>query len=328
MTWLTWRQHRAEVFTLALLVAVIGLFLLVAGSSMRSLFPDGPAACAGGLTDGSDACSTAIRRLNEEHGYASKMLTLFNLVPFLIGAFLGAPLVARELEAGTWQFAWTQAVPRMRWLAVKLGALGALTAVLAGALTASITWYRQPLDVLNSRFTTDAFDLEGLVPAGYALFSFAAATVAGALLRRSLPAFAVALGAYLAVRVVVAGWLRPNVQAPRSIMERVAADDPTLDPGGSRLSTGDRADWILASGYADPSGRHLSVYEAVEMDVAARGAGVDFSAYLHERGIQQWVLYQPADRFWTFQLVEAAIFVGLAAALLALVAWRIKRRVF
>ncbi|GAB3002012.1 ABC transporter permease subunit [Saccharothrix stipae] len=328
MTWLTWRQHRAEVFTLGLLVAAIGLFLLVAGLSMRSLFPDGAAACAGGLTDATDACSTALRRLNEEHGYTSKLLTLFNLVPFLIGAFLGAPLVARELEAGTWQFAWTQAVPRMRWLAVKLGALGALTATLAIALSAAITWYRQPLDVLGDRFSADAFDLEGLVPAGYALFAFAAATVAGALLRRSLPAFAVALGVYLAVRFVVAGWLRPNFQAPETTVQRVAADDVTLDPGGSRMSTGDRHDWIVASGYADPSGRHLSVYEAVEMDVAARRAGVEFSAYLHERGVQQWVTYQPADRFWTFQLVEASVFAGLAAALLALVVWRIKRRVF
>ncbi|MEU4770136.1 ABC transporter permease subunit [Actinosynnema sp. NPDC023794] len=328
MTWLTWRQHRAEVFALGLLVAAIGLFLLVAGSSMRSLFPDGAAACAGGLTDATDACSTAIRRLNDEHGYASKLLTLFNLVPFLIGAFLGAPLVARELETGTWQFAWTQAVPRMRWLAVKLGALGALTATLAIALSASITWYRQPLDVLGGRFAADAFDLEGLVPAGYALFAFAAATAAGTLLRRSLPAFAVALGVYLAVRVVVTGWLRPNLQVPQSIVERVAADDATLDPGGSRISTGDRSDWIIASGYADASGRRFSVYEAVEMDVAARRAGVELSAYMHERGVQQWVLYHPADRFWVFQFVEAAIFTGLAAGLFGLVVWRIRRRVF
>ncbi|WP_309115243.1 ABC transporter permease subunit [Saccharothrix sp.] len=324
MTWVIWRQHRAEVLALGLLVAAIGAFLLAVGLSMRSLFPDGAAHCAGVLTD---ACSTAIRRLNDEHGYASKMLSLFNLVPFLIGAFLGAPLVARELETGTWQFAWTQAVPRMRWLAVKLAALGTVSAALAVALSSSITWFRQPLDVLDGRFSADAFDLEGLVPAGYALFAFAAATAAGTLLRRSLPAFAVALGAFAALRVFVAGWLRPNFQAPRTITEPVAATDVDLDPGGPRGMTADRLDWTLVSGYADSSGRHLSVVEAVQMDSAARRAGMELSAYMHERGVQKWVQYHPADRFWAFQLMETAIFAGLAAALLGVVVWRIKRRV-
>ena len=153
MTWLTWRQHRAEMYSLGLLVAVIAAFLLLAGLPMHSLFPDGAGQCVG--SDVTDACSNAIRRLAEDHGYASKMLSLFNLVPFLIGAFFGAPLVARELELGTWQFAWTQSVPRMRWLAVKLGALGVLTAALAGAFSAVITWYRQPMDVLDGRFTAE-----------------------------------------------------------------------------------------------------------------------------------------------------------------------------
>jgi ABC-2 family transporter protein len=326
MTWLTWRQHRAEMYTLGLLVAVIGAFLLAVGLPMHSLFPGGAGQCVG-LTV-TDTCSNAIRQLAEDHGYASKMLSLFSLVPFLIGAFFGAPLVARELELGTWQFAWTQSVPRMRWLAVKLTALGALTAALAGVFSAVVTWYRQPMDLLNGRFTTDAFDVEGLVPAGYALFAFAAATAAGAVLRRSLPALAIALGAFLALRVVVAGWLRPNFQEPHRLMAVVAADDKTVDPGGSRMATGNHLDWVITSGYADSSGRTLSFPEAAQMYVAAQREGVQYSAYLHERGVQQWVEYQPADRFWTFQLVETAIFTGLAAALLALVVWRIKRRVF
>lgn len=325
MTWLTWRQHRAEMYTLGLLVTVIGAFLLAVGLSMHSLFPNGAGQCTG--IDLTEACSTAIRRLNEEHGYASKMLNLFSLVPFLIGAFFGAPLVARELEAGTWQFAWTQSVPRMRWLAIKLGALGLATALLAGIFAAVITWYRQPMDVLDGRFGADAFDVEGLAPAGYALFAFAAATAAGAVLRRSLPALAVALGAFLAVRVFVGGWLRPNYQEPQRLVEVVAADDPA-DPGNPRMSTGDPLDWTIDTGYLDSSGRPLSLYDSVTMYSAAEKQGVKFGAYLHERGVQQWVEYQPAGRFWTFQLVETAIFGGLAAALLALVVWRFKRRVF
>jgi hypothetical protein len=326
MTWLTWRQHRAEVITLGLLVATIGVVLLVLGLPMHSLFPGGAARCAAIQPDAVDACSVAIRRLWEEHGYASKMLSLFNVLPFVIGAFLGAPLLARELESGTWQLAWTQAVPRMRWLTVKLAVLGALTATLATALAALITWYRQPLDVLDDRFTADAFDLEGLAPAAYALFAFAVATAAGTLLRRSLPALAAAFGAYIAVRVAVTGWVRPNYQTPRSLTEDVAADEVTLDIWRPQIDTGSHLDWTLATGYADTAGRHLSYPELDDIGIAARRAGVDLSAYMHERDIQQWVVYHPADRFWTFQLIEAGIFVSLGAVLLTLVVWRVKRR--
>jgi hypothetical protein len=55
---------------------------------------------------------------------------------------------------------------------------------------------------------------------------------------------------------------------------------------------------------------------------------VELNKYLHDQGIHRWVEYHPADRFWTFQIAETAIFVGLAALLLALVIWRVKRRAF
>src|SRR5205085_3777265 len=44
------------------------------------------------------------------------------------------------------------------------------------------------------------------------------------------------------------------------------------------------------------------------------------------RGDQVRIDYQPLDRFWTFQVIEAAILLGLAAALLALAVWWARRR--
>jgi hypothetical protein len=37
-------------------------------------------------------------------------------------------------------------------------------------------------------------------------------------------------------------------------------------------------------------------------------------------------LYQPADRFWTFQSIEAGLFVALTAAALAVAIWLLHRR--
>jgi hypothetical protein len=38
------------------------------------------------------------------------------------------------------------------------------------------------------------------------------------------------------------------------------------------------------------------------------------------------VTYQPADRFWTFQFIEAGIFVALTAAALGATIWLLHRR--
>ncbi len=99
MMWLTWRQHRAEALALALFVAAVGVLLLMLGLPMHHLFPQGAAHCAVPPLD--HACRDGLTQLQQSYGYAVPMLILFNLVPFAIGAFLGAPLLARELAAGT-----------------------------------------------------------------------------------------------------------------------------------------------------------------------------------------------------------------------------------
>ena len=317
MTWLIWRQHRTEVCVLGLLAGMFGLALLVLGTQAHDLFPGGPARCAG-ESGVNEACAASFRRLDEEYGYVENLLAAFYLVPVVIGAFLGAPLLARELEEGTWQLAWTQAVPRMRWLAAKLVALAGVTVVLTGMFTAVLTWFRQPFDAWEGRFQYDAFDLEGLVPVAYALFAFGVATAAGAILRRSLPAFGVAFGAFLAARMPVALLARPAYATPVTSVEPVPA-------GGSKDRAG-VADWIVERGYADATGRRLNGTEYDELEGAADQAGTNLNQFLHAQGIQQFRVYHPADRFWTFQLIEATLFVVIAAVLIGVVVWRVRRR--
>ena len=104
--------------------------------------------------------------------------------PSLIGMFWGAPLIARELETGTFRLAWTQSVSRMRWLLVKLGLVGLASAAVGGLLSLMVTWWYSPIDKVNQgRFGAAAFGLHGFVPAGYALFAFAL----GATDRAALP---------------------------------------------------------------------------------------------------------------------------------------------
>ncbi|BEL04537.1 ABC transporter permease [Actinoplanes sichuanensis] len=314
MTWLIWRQHRTEICVLGLIVAVFGAALLVLGMQAHDLFPGGPARC------GAEDCTASFRRLDDEYGYLENLLAAFYLVPVVIGAFLGAPLLARELEDGTWQLAWTQAVPRMRWLAAKLVALAGVTVVLTAMFTAVLTWFRQPFDAWEGRFQYDAFDLEGLVPVAYALFAFAAATAAGAILRRSLPAFGVAFGAFLAARMSVALLARPAYDTPLTTLQPVPVGGAKGWPASSA------ADWMIERGYADAAGRRLSATEYYDLEAAADQAGTNLNQFLHARGIQQVAVYHPAGRFWTFQVIETTLFVTVAVVLIGVVVWRVRRR--
>jgi hypothetical protein len=315
MIWLTWRQHRAEAAVALLLVGCLGIGLIVAGQPMRvSFLHDGVAAC---LTRTDQSCAPVIEHFRNTFDNLRSVLILLNLVPVAIGAFLGAPLLAREFEAGTWQLAWTQAVPRRRWLAVKLVVLATVTVGLNLAMAAVVTWYRQPWDALDGRFAPDGFDLEGLMPPAYALFAFAVGTAAGTLIRRSVPALAVAFASFVAVRYTVESLLRRHYRTPVT-----AVWDPVTQGG-----TVGRDAWGLDYGIVDAQGHHLDgLYAYQDIYRAALGAHTDMPHYLHDHSMKLWDTYQPGDRFWTFQLIEAGLYLALVAALLTVVTWRVRHR--
>jgi hypothetical protein len=115
MTWVTWRQHRAEALGAALLLGVLGALLVALGLAMHSSYRgDGVAACLA-RPAGGHGCSDLVSRFVDSYGAASDFISSWlPLLPALAGVFIGAPLLAREYEHGTWQLAWTQSVSRRR----------------------------------------------------------------------------------------------------------------------------------------------------------------------------------------------------------------------
>lgn len=321
MMWLTWRQHRAEALAAALLIAGLGAVLLIFGLPMHAGFVHtGAAGClaqppAADATAYRNTCASAIEHFRNDFGYTKSLFPWLNLVPLAIGAFIGAPLLAREAESGTWQLAWTQGVARRRWLTVKLATLAALAVVLDGAFAALVTWYRKPWDALNGRFG-DGFDVEGLALPVYALFAFAVGAAAGAFIRRSVPALAVAAATFGAVRVPIEAWLRPHFQTPVTLVY-----DPMTQSGAIG-----RDAWAIAQGIVDAGGHALSSAQYWDVYKAALIARTDPPTYIHDQGMHVWTTFQPADRFWTFQFIEASIYVGIATILLILVFRQVRHR--
>ena len=308
MIWLTWRQLRTEYIALAALVALIGATLVATGIEMRAF--EGGLACLS---------ISAAPTCNGQGDFVRAFGTVFqlsgwlNVVPLLIGVFVGAPLVAREVERGTHMLAWTQSVTRGRWIAVKLAGVVALAAVVSGVFAALMTWWRQPWDVIDSSFSSAGFDFEGVMPIAYSLFAVAVGVLAGTLIRRTLPAMAATVAAFVAVRLPVEFLLRPHFMTP---VTAIGVAD-TAPPGA----------WLLDQGLVDSHGHQVFYAQAFRvcgevLTNAPKHAGACLARY----GIHASVVYQPADRFWPFQLIEGGIYAVLSVACLAVVVVWVRRR--
>ena len=157
--------------------------------------------------------------------------------------------MAHEFEAGTSQFAWTQSVTRRRWLAVKAGWLLLAAGRSRRHRLRLVTWWSGPNNAFQGNaFDPGRFDIMGIVPVGYAVFAMALGITAGALLRRTLPAIAITLAGFIAVRFVIFSWLRPH------FMSAVTAYFPlssAFSPAGSS--------WQLAAGYVGAGNQPISI---------------------------------------------------------------------
>ena len=336
MMWLSWRQFRTQAAAVYAGVVAFAAVLAVTGPRLVDLARAHPAAVLDGLSR-SD-------RLIYNAG-----LVVVAVAPAVVGAFWGAPLVARELESGTYRLAWTQSVTRTRWLATKIGVAALAAAAAVGALTLAVTWWAGPLDggtgsgpggMLPARLTPVAFAMRGIVPAAYAVFALVLGVAVGLVLRRTLPAMAVTLALFTLVQVAVPLWVRPHLVPP--VRQTVAIQDRGLEiqlvgPGtATRLmtSTGDRRDWVLRNVTVDPSGRPVSLLPSWFSDclprpdeaIAPKSTLEACIARLDGLGYRQLLVYQPASRFWPLQWAETGVFLGLSALLTWFCFWWTRRR--
>ncbi|MFF3014414.1 transporter [Streptomyces sp. NPDC057939] len=310
--WLAWRQQRLLILTATALLVGCAVWVAYQRSGMVQLIEEYGWVPCPGWNGGCESVAT-YEIMNGNVDGIRMLGTLGFSIPALIGVFWGAPLIGRELESGTFKVGLTQGVDPRGWFAARFG-LAALFALLTSAVVgALVAWWWLPIaNTLEGPYWHDAavYNATGPAPLATALFALAAGTLAGLLVGKVLPAMGAAFGAIgaamLAINFFRTSWIDPEVRiTPGMTPKRLV---------GSAWSTGE-------FGYRTPDGREFSIGKWCQT------SGEDARRCMEENGFtSRYHKVYPSGDFWTFQWIDTALYLGLAAVLVAVTLAVLRRR--
>jgi hypothetical protein len=325
MVWVIWRQHRVALAGLVAALGALAVYVWTVGLHLHHAY----AAAIACQPANSATCADLISHLNDMNhvlvgGY------VLQIVPPLIGAFVGATVLARELETGTFRFAWTQGFGPWRWTLAKVVALGVVVTAVAGALSVLLSWYYQPYLAASSQavssnvaspFSSALFDLRGVAFAAWTLVAFAIGGLAGMLIRRVVPAIVATMVGYTALALVAANVLRQHYLTP------LLTTSPNV-PGSAWIYS----QWWTKSGkfaftsWRDAPNALIQQCRSLPVGPLGKPSQSTLAQCFAQHGYIQLTKYQPASRFWPFQWIEGGWLLALSALLIAVTVWLVRRR--
>jgi ABC-2 family transporter protein len=343
MIWMTWRQFRSGAVAAGAALIALAAALAATRPALLSLYTSAglPACHAACATDAENFLRSVQFTHTEDIRFAC--IGIMYLVPAVLGLFWGAPLIARELDSGTFRLAWSQSVTRARWATVKLVLIGGAAMLTVGLMSLLIGWWSSPLyqaanqagvNILSiSRLSSTLFSTTGIVPPGYAAFAFALGAAAGVLFRRTLPAMAVTLVVFVTIQVLVPMLVRPHLLPPvQTTQAPTAVQIGAVNASGNGdfiqvLGISDQhGAWILGNRLVNPAGHTVTKLPSACLQFLERGNTTDFLSCLGRDGMSFAVSYQPMSRYWELQSAETGLYLVLAAGLGGLCYWMVRRR--
>jgi hypothetical protein len=321
MAWVTWRQHRVALAGVAVLLGGLAVWLWLEGLAAHRAY----AAAVDCHPASSGACGALVGYFLNYVSTGQIIATVLQAVPALIGAFAGAPVLAREMETGTFRYAWTQGFGRWRWTVAKLVPLGIVVAAAAGAFSLLFSWYYQPFFSQTLSFNGQApldpgfFDLRGVAFAAWTLAAFAIGALAGMLIRRVVPALAASLALYTGLAVAAGLYLREHYMTPL-LVKNASAPRWAWVISQQWYKSGKPVSQSALGQFLQQGAPQLSGKGGLPQDDPT------VNRYLAQHGYTLWTTYQPGSRFWPFQWIEGGWLLVLSALLIAVTVWLVRRR--
>ena len=334
MAGVIWRQHRVSLVGVAVLLGALSVWLWIAGTHVHDTY----AAATSCHPASSPSCLDLIDAFNSTWDLMSIPAILLQVVPALIGAFTGAPVLARELETGTFRFAWTQGFERWRWALAKLTAIAVVLAAASWAFSALVSWCYQPFFATGNQDAglygnsplVGLFSLREVAFPAWTVAIFAIGALAGMLIRRVVPAIVAALAVYAGLAIAAAAFLREHYLAPLITSNS--------DVPGTAWIVGQW--WTKDGRFAFAGNPPASLINQCSFPQGpgpgGKGGGVaggggpssvnPFLQCLAPHGYAQWNSFQPVSRFWPFQWIEGGWLLLLAVLLIAVTVWLVGRR--
>lgn len=277
LTWarLSYRQQKWE-----LLLVVLGVVGVTAGmvwfATTLSALRDANPECLAGLSPNfaspaeegpPAACQAFLTQYYDTQSWASNLTNLAWVAPFGMGVILGAPLVAREIDGGTAQLAWSLSRSRVGWLLRRIAFVTlfglALLAILAFAselLTAAIF----PDRTLDEDFMW--FGRRGVPIVARGVGAILLGVLVGAVIGRVLPA--------VLASILVIGLAFTGVSLA---LDQVNRPEATLQPLYAGTDAYDMAALDVAFGIERTDGTFVTYTEAYERGFSP--------SYTDERGL-------------------------------------------
>jgi len=342
MIWLSWRQFRTQAIVAGCVLVAYAAALTATGPSLAHLYnSSGLPGCQSHGT-----CTQAIQIFTSQlHGSIYTFVFYIGVVLIyggsaVIGAFWGAPLIAREIETGTFRVAWNQSVSRTRWLVVKVTMVGLAAMAVAGLLSLMLNWWVDPVykaanfapadsSLSFGRLSPLLFGTNGSAPIGYAAFAFALGVAAGVLIKRTLPAMAVTLVGVGFVLLAWPNWVRPHLITP--VREVIRLNPSSIEGFGTTTNNQmtiyagvtKPGAWVLSDNVVNSAGH---VFTGPATHACINGTPRACNASLAALHLNQLVTFEPASRFWPLQGYETGAYVLAAVALTLFCSWWISRR--
>ena len=304
MNWFVWRQYRKQL----LLTGAGAVLFALAVSSL------------GSVTAHAYQQARAAHNANFIITGASRYLVLCGIAaPLLLGLFWGAPLIAKEYEERTNGLVWTQSVTRRAWLTAKLGWLLLAAGAIGGLLSASAWWgLRTENMTWLDRFEWVHFDVQGAMPIVYAVFAVALGAMIGALTKRVLRAIGFTLAIFVTLQLMMAFYVRPHYQPALHYVATTVEYGPKA--GGEGTTVANQATGPV------PAGAYWNLGEKFSsVLVSCKGLAPNTTDYYcYHNSIAS--TFQPANRFWTFQAIEAGVYAVLTIGAVGTTYWLVLKR--